>query len=416
MELDSPPKKMIPGYLLQTWRCKQPLLCILFTVLPLIIISGLLGRAAIGANQPRPQAPRSIRVLRVAKIAGVRVLWAKNAGRGLIVFRKGRVGRLDMEKGRITPLFGVPWRRAFLPTSSGHQARVPVFAGPAAASPSGNRVVVLMLWYPAKPKSAGPGRLGAWELWSVARATRLGSLSPSRFPSNSEQIPARGPRRIIFTDHGRKIVGFGRDGLFFFAAKSLLFVPSSSAETQAEHIVDLHQDQGQQGNLFAATCTMPGRVEIWNGVTEQRVVIIVPPAHVSWWKPGLMVSLSGDRCAVAWAGSVAIYDAKSGVRLVLRGFRGRCEGVALSPGGRRLLVCVRSAASVRAGVPATARATLDRLYVLSTVRGLRSVAISDAYPALATGRVQLLWCGKGQCVSATPDKVVLWAVATGSKR
>ena len=348
------------------------------------------------------------------RLGGARILWSGAGARSVLVMtRQGVVGSVAETDTRFRAFFGRPWPANFHGQPLAGGGRLALFAGPAAASPDGERVVALSVWVPALRRVDGPARFGSWQEWSVARRKPLWVLSADRFPSGNAEIPPRGPRRFIFTDGGWKLVGFSRNGLFFFAARGLRFIPSPSAAWQASHIIRLVQNRGA-GNLFVAICLFPGRIEVWDGATEKRVVIIPPPALTSWGGPKLRAALCGWRCAVAWGRHLAVYDARTGLRLFTTKLAGKCEGLALSTRGNRLAVCVSRGWREINTKAVRAVAKRVRLYLLRVSPRLPVLASSAWRPTTVSGSVELAWLGRRGLAEATGRALIFWRLRGGS--
>jgi hypothetical protein len=396
----------------QSTNWRRP--CVVVQAIALAAISILLSGCCRGiAISKQSGRTAELDVVQSLRLGGARILWSDGRARSVLVMtRQGVVGSVAETDTHFEALFGRPWPTNFHGHPLAGGRRLALFAGPAAASPDGGRVVVLSLWVPPLSGTYGPARFGSWQEWSVARRKLLWLFSANRFPSGNPEIPPRGPRRFIFTEGGRKIVGFSGDGLFFFTARGLRFIPSSSAAMQASHIIRLVQNRGA-GNLFATICLIPGRIEVWDGATEKRVVIIPPPALTSWGGPDVRAALSGRRCAVAWGHHLAVYDAETGLRLFTTTLAGKCEGLALSKRGKRLVVCVTRSRRAINTKAMGAMAKRIRLYVLRLSSKPLVLASSAWRPTTASGSVELAWLGHRGLAEATRRALIFWRLRGG---
>ncbi len=359
----------------------------------------------------RLNAPGAGRITATREIplGDVQVLWSGGPRHAMLVLRRGVVGMISEKQPKLEPLFG-----SALPESVGGRRRVgsrrlKIFAGPAVAATSGRYIAVLSLDLPPLPRSAGgPMRFGSWQVWSVARRECVGRLSSPARSLQSYTVPPRGPLRVVFTDGDRRIVGCDGGGLLFFDFNGGRLRLNLST-VQAEHAYRLVPNRSG-GDLFAAACALPGRVEIWNGATERRVVIIPPPAGVSWGIVNLLVSLRGRRCAVSWGRDAAVYNAETGRRLAEIRLGGDCEGIALSKQGRELATCVRVGPSTLRGKAAHLRQTRSRLFVFRLEPRPTIFALSR-YSKADPGPVSLRWLGQTRIVESTARRLTFWRVS-----
>lgn len=379
-------------------------------ILAVLAISAITGCAQVSAPRRGPNVREPIVAAAVAPLAGADILHSGRDGGSVLVMVRGVVGSVCQNRPKLKKIFGAPWPRNLRERIAGQYPTLPILIGLASASADGRYVAALSLNTPPIHRSvvASEARFGSWQIWSVARKKCLLALSRTDFPSGHEEIPPRGPLRVVFTDGGKRIAACGHGGLYFFNFNGRR-LRLALAPVEAQHAYELVPNQGG-GNLFAALCALPGRVEIWDGAAMERVVVIPPPPRTMLWvAPEIHVSLCGRRCAVSWGNRVDVYDAESGRCVAAYTFAGACRGAALSAGGKRLAVCVASVPRDRhvGGVPTGNVRSHIRVLVVGADRGPRE---RSTWLNGGAGHVQLVWTGRNRIVESTARHLIFWSL------
>ena len=340
--------------------------------------------------------PERLRLERYAPVAGLVVLQARPR-RPLMVMRDGVVGRLDLKTMTISHRMGTAWNAVVLKRPGRRPRQVAVFCTYPAFSPDGRRFLALVS---AGLQPMSPVELRfqtAWQVWSVARGRALETL-------RSQLVPPRGPERLVYTDGGRKLAGFG-GGSLYFLNPNLAIRPRLAGAWGAGsfHVMGLRAEP--RGPYLLAKCASPGRAEVWDSRNQRRIVIIPPPAHVSWGLyPPWHAAIRGNRVAIAWGHHLAIYRASTGHQLADQRLSGVCGRLAMEVGSRCLAALV--------GVKAAGA----RLEVFNASAGLIRCARSNPIFVGHVAGVRLAWWGANRIVACAPNWIRIWRVVSQPAR
>ncbi len=359
------------------------------------LVTAYLTPLCKGANASAG-VPERLRLERYAPIAGLVVLQARPR-HPLMVMRDGVVGRLDLKRMTISHRMGTAWNAVVLRSPGRRPQQVAMFCTYPVFSPNGRCFVTLVSagLQPMSPME--PNFQTAWQVWSVARGRALGTL-------RSQLVPPRGPGRLVYTDGGRKLAGFGGGNLYFLNP-NLAIRPRLAGAWGAGsfHVVGLRAEP--RGPYLLAKCAAPGRAEVWDSRNQRRVVIIPPPAHVSWsLYPPWHAAIGSNRVAIAWSHHLTIYRASTGHQLADRRLSGVCGRLALAAGSRFVAALVGANAS---------RAKLE---VFKASAGL--VRCAESAPILVghIANVRLAWWGANRIVACAPNWIRIWHVVVQPAR
>lgn len=344
------------------------------------------------------------RVEQYSRASRMHILQARG-GSPLLAMRNGVIGYLSARTLEVTHGLGTPWNRLVIQRSGRRPRPVTLFAEPPSVSPDGEFFVALVLSGLQAPLAAKLDLHAQWQTWSLKRRRIVSRLSAT--PPQAEPIPPRGPQRLVYTDCGHKLAGFGRGCLYFFAAKTMR-PRASSAPLSSYHVIRLCAEP--EGKYLLAFCTQPGRVEVWNSITEKRVVIIPPPPGARW-NPTTREAIGGNRVAVSWGHNLALYDADNGRCISCLHVSGTCHALALMPDGSSLAICTVSSTSHGSGRVNPKGAASSRIQVFTTRSGLVFAGTSPIRQIIEPDHFQVAWWGHQTLVECSEQHMMIWQLS-----
>ena len=341
------------------------------------------------------------RLEQYSKASRVRILQART-GSPLLAMRNGVIGYLSARASEIIHGLGTPWNQLVMQHSGHRPMPVTMFADPPSVSPDGEYFVALVLSGSQAPSAAKLNLHAEWQTWSLKGRRIVNRLFTT--PPRAEPIPPRGPQRLVYTDAGHKLAGFGGGCLYFLAAETMKF-RASSAPLSSYHVIRLCAEP--EGKYLLAFCTQPGRVEVWNGKTEKRVVIIPPPPGIQWG-PRTREAIGGNKVAVSWGHNLAVYDADTGHCIACLRLHGTCHAPAFTSDGSVLAVCTVASAPHKGGRQTPKGAASSRIQVFTTKNGLALAGASPIRQIIQPDRFQITWWGHQALVECSEQHVAIW--------
>jgi hypothetical protein len=328
--------------------------------------------------------------------------------------RNGMVGVLSLKTMKMTMTCGTTWTRIASDIHKGVPAPEPTFADLPSFSPLGSRFVALATYAMVVPGHAGVQLMSRWQIWSLKKDKAL--VTQRGHMLHPAVIPNRGPRRLLYCDGGRKMLGLA-GGNIYFLSEQRLWPLASPATFHAYHVYHIVSER--EGPYLAAYCTNPGRVEIWDSRSEKRVAIIVPPPGASWgiFSPPRYAIAKG-RLAIAWGRHLALYKVPEGQCLAVTSLGGRCQAVAFTRLGTSLAVCTASGSAGAAAkrIANHKRPGLIRLEVFRGQGRLAAAGQSIPFQPGSPSYRQLTWLGKHLIVFCSGQRVMLWRISWHRRR